>query len=596
MRWSRSFIFTLKEEPKDAVIASHRYLLRGGYIKQVGAGLYYFTPIGKRVLDKIRQIIKEEMDRAGAQEVLLPFVTPYELWEESGRSRKYGPELLRLKDRKEKEFVLSPTNEEAVVDLVRGVIKSYKQLPVNLYQISLKFRDEARPRFGLLRGREFIMKDAYSFHSDFEDLEREFNLMEETYRRIFTRMGLEFRVVQADSGAIGGSGSKEFMVLAETGEDLLAVCSSCDYAANIEVATRQYTPRENPVKTEEVEEVYTPGITKIEEVAKAVGVEPHFVIKAVAKKGIFEDGHTEIVIFFLRGDDELEETKGKNAVGALELVDVTEEELEEAGLVPGFIGPFGLPSNIRYILDDALRGGTELVAGANKKDYHIKGAGLLDANLLGHLTIYRDIAVVKEGDRCPKCGAPLQLTRGIEVGHIFKLGTLYSEKMGATFLDEKGKSKPFVMGCYGIGVTRLIGAAIEQNHDENGIIWTPQLAPYQVDLLIGDIKKREQVEVAEELYRQLRERGVEVLMDDRKERFGVKINDFELLGFPVGVIVGRGVQKGVVEIRNRRSGEKWEVPIEKGVEQVVALLEKLKGEGTSAGGAGGGETTQKKGE
>ena len=574
MRWSRAFIFTLKETPKDAVTASHKYLLRGGYIKQVGAGIYYLTPLGKRVLDKIQKIIREEMDRAGAQEVLLPYVVPYELWEETGRGKKYGKELLRFKDRKDKPFVLSPTNEEAVVDLVRGVVKSYKQLPIHLYQINLKFRDEARPRFGLLRGREFIMKDGYSFHKDYSDLEREFQLMEKTYRQIFTRMGLEFRVVQADSGAIGGTGSREFMVLAENGEDTLAICTNCDYAANLEVATRQHKPpRENPVKTEEIEEVYTPGVTKIDEVAQFIGVDPYFTIKAVAKKAIYEDGREEIVIFFLRGTDELEETKGKNSIGALELVDATPEELEKAGLVPGFIGPFGLPSSIRYVLDDDLRGATEMVAGANKKDYHIKGAGLLDANLLGNLTFYRDIAQVKEGDLCPKCGAPLKLTKGIEVGHIFKLGTAYSEKMNATFLDEDGKAKPFIMGCYGIGVSRLIGASVEQNHDERGIVWTPQLAPYLVDILISDIKKPLQRERGEELYHQLQTAGIETILDDRKERFGVKITDFELLGFPFCVIVGRDIDKGVVEFRDRRTGEKLKLPIEKVVEELKERLE-----------------------
>jgi prolyl-tRNA synthetase len=396
--------------------------------------------------------------------------------------------------------------------------------------------------------------------------------MEETYRRIFSKMGLTFRVVQADSGAIGGTGSREFMVLAETGEDKLAVCPSCDYAANIEVARRGRIDRENPVKTEEVEEVYTPGITSIEEVAKATGVDPHFIIKAVIKKALYESGRSEIVVFFLRGDDQLEETKALNAIGALELVEATPEEAEEVGLVPGFVGPFGLPSHIPYVIDESLKGATELVAGANKKDYHIKGAGLLDANLLGHLNRYRDLAQVREGDPCPHCGAPLKITKGIEVGHIFKLGTVYSEKMNATFLDRDGKARPFIMGCYGIGVSRLIAAAVEQHHDQAGIKWPIQLAPYQVDIIISDIRKEEQREVAERLYTELLRRGVEAILDDRKERFGVKINDFELIGFPIGVIVGRGVKEGKVEIRERRSGEKWEVPIEEGVSKIEELI------------------------
>jgi len=572
MRWSRAFIFTLKESPKDGITPSHIYLVRGGYIKQMGAGLYYFTPLGKRVLDKIMAIIREEMNRAGAEEVLLPFVTPYSLWEETGRGQKYGAELLRFQDRKEGVYVLSPTNEEAVVDLVRGVVKSYRQLPINLYQINLKFRDEIRPRFGLLRGREFIMKDAYSFHSSEEDLEREFQLMEKTYRRIFTRLGLEFRVVQADSGAIGGTGSREFMVLAETGEDQLAICSQCDYAANLEVATRRPRHLENPEKSSEIEEIYTPGITTIEQVAEAVGVDPYFIVKGVVKKAIYGNGEEELVVFFLRGIDQLEETKGINLLDALELVDATEEEIKKAGLIPGFIGPFGLPSHITYFIDEDLRGAKDLVAGANKPNYHIKGASLLDANLLGYLNHYRDLAQVKEGDFCPKCGQPLKITKGIEVGHIFKLGTVYSKKMGATFLDQQGRARPFIMGCYGIGVSRLIGAAVEQHHDEKGIKWGLPIAPYQIDIIISDIRRQKQVEIGEQIYTTLQQKGVEVILDDRKERFGVKITDFELIGFPIGVIVGRGVERGVVEIRHRQTGHREEVAIERAVERLIEII------------------------
>ncbi len=572
MRWSRFFAYTLKEAPKDAVVASHKYLVRGGYIKQVAAGIYDFAPLGKMVLDNIRNIIKEEMDKAGAQEVMLSFVTPYELWEETGRAKKYGDELLRIEDRKGQKFVLSPTNEESVVDLVRGTIKSYKQLPVNLYQINLKFRDEARPRFGLLRGREFIMKDAYSFHATREDLDREFNLMQETYEKIFKKMGLDFRVVEADSGAIGGSGSREFMVLADTGEDDIVVCSECNYAANIEVATRKHEKRENPIKTEVIEEIYTPGKKSIEEVCEFLGIDPYFSVKAVAKKAVFDDGKEEIVVFFVRGTDSLEETKAKNAIGALELVDASEEELESAGLVPGFIGPFGLPSNVKYVIDDDLRMAEELVCGANKKDYHIKGAGLLDANLLGNLTVYRDIAAVKEGDKCPKCGAPLKITKGIEVGHIFKLGTVYSEPMNATFLDENGKAKPFIMGCYGIGVSRLIAAAIEQNHDDKGIIWPKEIAPFVVDIIVGDVKKEEQLSFAEELYEKLNAAGVKTILDDRAERFGPKIADFELVGFPVCVIVGKKLKDGKVEVRNRKTGEKFEVDKDMVLEKIMETI------------------------
>ncbi len=572
MRWSRFFLYTKKEAPKDAVVASHKYLVKGGYIKQVAAGIYDFAPIGKIVLDNIKNIIKTEMDTSGAQEVMLSFVTPYELWEETGRAKKYGSELLRIEDRKKQKFVLSPTNEESVVDLVRSFIKSYKQLPVNLYQINLKFRDEARPRFGLLRGREFIMKDAYSFHSSKEDLDREFNLMQETYEKIFSKMGLDFRVVEADSGAIGGSGSREFMVLADTGEDDIVVCSECNYAANIEVAKRKNIKKENPVKTEVIEEIYTPDKKTIEEVCDFIGIEPYFSVKAVVKKAVFDNNSEEIVVFFVRGTDTLEETKAKNALGAVDLVDASEEEIENAGLVPGFIGPFGLPSNIKYIIDDDLRMAEELVCGANKKDYHIKGAGLLDANLLGNLTVYRDIAAVKEGDLCPNCGKELKITKGIEVGHIFKLGTVYSEPMNATFLDENGKAKPFIMGCYGIGVSRLIAAAIEQNHDDKGIIWPKEIAPFLVDIIIGDVKKDEQLKYGEKLYEELKKAGANPILDDRAERFGPKIADFELVGFPVCVIVGKKLKNGKVEVRNRKTGEKFEVEKDFALEKVLEVL------------------------
>jgi prolyl-tRNA synthetase len=558
MRFSRLFNYTTKEDPKDATLPSHKYLVKAGFIKQIAAGIYDFLPLGKMTFDNIRQIVKEEMDSAGANEVTAGFVTPCELWAESGRINKMGDEMLRIKDRKNQCYVLSPTNEETFVDMVRNRVKSYKQLPVNLYQINTKFRDEARPRFGLLRGREFVMKDAYSFHSDESDLDREFNLMEETYRKIFTKLGLEFRAVMADSGAIGGTGSKEFMVLADSGEDTLAVCESCDYAANLEVASRKNPKKENPVKTEEIEQIETPNVKTIEEVAEFMEVDKHFIIKAVIKKAIFADKE-KIVVFFVRGDDELEETKAKNAIFADDLVDASEEEIKEAGLVAGYVGPFGLDSKIDYIIDDDLRGADELVAGANIEPYHIKGASLKEANILGNVTRYGDIAAVKEGDRCPKCGGRLKLTKGIEVGHIFKLGDVYSKPMNATFLDEQGKAKAFIMGCYGIGVSRLVAAAIEQNHDEFGMIWPKEIAPFIVDIIIGDVKKSDQVEFAEDLYLKLQKADVKTLLDDRTERFGPKIKDFELIGFPYAVVIGKKLKDGIVEIRNRKTLEKIEV-------------------------------------
>ena len=571
MRFSRLFTYTTKEDPKDASLPSHKYLLKAGFIKQIGAGIYDFLPLGKIVFDNIKNIVKTEMDNAGANEIIAGFVTPCELWAESGRIDKMGEEMLRIKDRKGQCFILSPTNEESFVDVVRSYVKSYKQLPINLYQINTKFRDEARPRFGLLRGREFVMKDAYSFHSSQEDLDREFELMEETYKKIFTKLGLEFRVVMADSGAIGGTGSKEFMVLADSGEDTLAVCKNCEYAANIEVATKKNPKKQNPIKTEEIEQIKTPNITSIDEVSEFLGIDKHFIIKTVIKKAIFDE-EEKIVVFFVRGDDELEETKAKNAIFAKEIVDASEKEIKEAGLVAGYVGPFGLSSDIMYVIDDDLRGDDELVAGANVEGYHIKGASLKEANMLGNVTRYGDISAVKEGDTCPKCGGVLTLTKGIEVGHIFKLGTTYSEPMKATFLDENGKAKPFIMGCYGIGVSRLVAASIEQNHDEFGMIWPKEIAPFMVDIIIGDIKKQEQVEFGLYLYNKLKDKGINVLLDDRSERFGPKIKDFELIGFPYAVVVGKKLKDGIVEIRDRKSLDKFEVSKEEVFDKLMEML------------------------
>jgi prolyl-tRNA synthetase len=571
MKFSRLFTFTTKENPKDAVLPSHKYLLKAGFIKQIGSGIYDFLPLGKMVFDNIKNVVKTELDNAGCNEVVAGFVTPCELWAESSRIDKMGDEMLRLKDRKGQCFVLSPTNEESFVDIVRSSVKSYKQLPLNLYQINTKFRDEARPRFGLLRGREFVMKDGYSFHCTTKDLDREFDLMQETYKKIFTKLGLDFRIVMADSGAIGGNGSKEFMVLADSGEDTLAVCESCEYSANIEIATKKNPKKDNPIKTEEIEQIKTPNIKSIDEVASFLQVDKYFIVKAVIKKAIFED-KSQIVVFFVRGDDELEETKAKNAIFANELVEASVEEIKESGLVAGYVGPFGLASDILYIIDDDLRGAEELVCGANVEGYHIKGASLKEANILGNVTRYGDISAVKQGDCCPKCGGTLTLTKGIEVGHIFKLGTTYTEPMKATFLDENGKPKPFIMGCYGIGVSRLVAASIEQNHDEFGMIWPQEIAPFVVDIIIGDIKKSEQVEFATNLYNTLKEKGVNVLLDDRAERFGPKIKDFELIGFPYAIVIGKKLKDEVVEIRKRDGLDKIEVSSSKVLDKILEML------------------------
>jgi len=499
VRFSRLLIPTSKETPNDATLASHIYLIRGGFIQSVGgSGLYNFLPLGKKVLDKVRTVVKDELDKAGCQEVSLSFVTPSSLWEESGRLEKYGKELLRFKDRKENDFILGPTHEEMMVNLVRQSVKSYKQLPLNLYQINLKFRDEIRPRFGLMRGREFLMKDAYSFHASTEDMQREFALMEETYKKIFTRLGLEFRVVAADSGAIGGSGSKEFMVLADSGEDTIVVCDNCDYGANIEAAVCQPKAYTHEVKT-----------------------------KTVLMKALYDEGKSIIAGFVLPEEIELQDVKACNAVAANDLVECDPSEK---------------PSVV--VIEESL------------------GAAVDPSTLSAEEITYADISSVCEGDSCVNCGGALRYTKGIEAGHIFQLGTTYSEPLGANFLDENGKSLPMVMGTYGIGVSRLLAAVIEQNHDDKGCIWTKESAPFDLQVIISNIKDEAQVALGESLYETLSAQGVEVLLDDRKERFGPKIKDYELIGIPYAVVIGKKLADGVVEFMTRDGLVKEEVSSE----------------------------------
>jgi len=565
------FIPTTKEAPKDATLPSHQYLVRGGFINQEGAGLYNFMPLGKIVLDKIRAVVKEELDNAGLQEVQLPFVTPLSLWEESGRANKMGLEMLRIKDRKQSDFVLSPTNEEAMVTMVKNRVSSYKNLPVHLYQINTKFRDEARPRFGLMRGREFLMKDSYSFHESAEDMVREFNLMEETYKKIFTRLGLEFRVVAADSGAIGGAGSKEFMVLANSGEDTIVVCPDCDYGANIEAAIRtpkQRTPWfENTAYEATIEKVETVGMKTIEEVSNFLSTSQAQSIKAVIKKAIYEEDE-KIVVFFVRGDDELEEIKACNAVDALEIEDASEEDILNAGLVAGYCGPFGLAEDITFVVDKEIKDEVGLVCGANEENYHFTGTDLSSLKDVK----YFDLIAVQEGDACSCCGGALKHTKGIETGHIFQLGTKYSEALDANFLDQNGKSKPFEMGTFGIGVSRLVATVVEQHHDEKGCIWTKETTPFMVDVIVSNAKKEEELSAGTKIYEDLKAAGIDAIIDDRlKERFGFKIGDYELLGFPYAVIVGKKLQEGIVEIVDRKTLNKTEVTIQ----NVQSELEKL---------------------
>lgn len=543
MKFSKLYIPTLKEAPKDATLPSHQFLLRAGFIQQTGSGLYNFLPLGKRVLKKIENIVRDEMDKAGANEVSMSFVVPSELWKQSGRFFKFGSELLRLNDRKGNDFVLGPTHEESVVDMVRGRVNSYKQLPLNLYQIGLKFRDEARPRFGLLRCREFIMKDSYSFHSSYDDLKREFDLMQKTYSKIFTRLGLNFRCVEADSGAIGGSGSKEFMVLADNGEDDILISDSSDYAANIEAAKRaKRTCNAERPQSNGMLKFHTPDCSTISAVSEFFKIDPFYTIKAVIKKAIYED-RSEIVIFFLRGDDELQETKALNACGALELCDANTDEIQNAGLVAGYCGPISLPEGVNFYIDNELDGESEMICGANQKDYHAIGVSIINFNK----DRFKDLVAVKAGDKALD-GGTLSMTKGIEVGHIFQLGDKYSSAMDATFLDENGKAKPFIMGCYGIGVSRLEAVVIESSHDERGCVWKKECAPFSVHIIVSNFKDEAQAKFALELESALESAGIEVLLDDRDERFGVKMADFELIGNPFGVVVGKGLANAEVEL------------------------------------------------
>lgn len=567
MRFSKAYIPTTKESPKDALLPSHIYLSRGGFVTQVASGLYNFLPLGKRVLRKIETIINEEMDRAGALEVDLSFVTPAELWQESGRIEKFGKELLRFRDRKDNLFVLGPTHEEMMVSIVRNRVTSYKQLPINLYQIKTKFRDEARPRFGLMRGREFVMKDGYSFHSSIEDLDREFDAMEASYKRILERLGLDFRIVEADSGAIGGTGSKELMVLAQSGEDTLAVCDTCEYGANVEAARR--APRKNfpQAPSAEFARFKTPNIKSIDDLSQFLKIDPYYTLKAVIKRAMYIEG-SELVCFFIRGCDELQEVKARNSVGAIDLVDASEAELVDIGLIPGFVGPLD-QDKIRLVMDNDTKNATTMICGANEVDYHFVGVDLSVMNK----ALFADLVEVQEGDGCPHCDGKLLHTKGIEVGHIFKLGTTYSAPLKAEYLDENGRSTPFIMGTYGMGVSRLVAAVIEQHHDEKGCIWTSATAPYMVDVMISNIKEETHVAYAEALYESLSKAGIETILDDRKERFGFKMSDAELIGFPYTVIIGKEMENNQVQIMIRSTREMITV----NTDEVLSKLKELIG-------------------
>jgi len=564
VRWSRTLIPTLKEDPADAEVVSHKLLVRAGMIRQLTRGIYDYLPLALRSLKKIETIVREEMDRAGAQELLLPIASPAELWQESGRWDVYGKELLRFKDRHERDFCLGPTHEEVITDLVRRAVRSYRELPFNLYQIQTKFRDEVRPRFGLMRGREFIMKDAYSFHTTVEDCRREYHNMFDTYRRIFTRMGLKFRPVEADTGAIGGSLSHEFQVLAESGEDAIASCDHCDYAANIqkaEVKVRPHSGRDVKETTAAHKKVATPGKKTVAEVAEFLSLPPERFIKTMVYKA---DG--ELVAVLVRGDHEINEVKMKDALHADEVALASEAEVEKATRVPtGFLGPIGL--KLRTIADHAIQGVRGAVTGANETDAHF-----VDVDQERDFTpaAFADLRAAVAGDACPRCEAgKLEIHRGIEVGQVFYLGTKYSAKMGATYLDPEGREQPIEMGCYGIGVSRLLAAAIEQNHDANGIIWPFAIAPFEVILLpINYLDERIRA-AADRLYEELRARKVDVLLDDRDERPGVKFKDADLIGVPLRITIGaKGLDKGCVEVRRRRDGSVEEIPVDQAADRI----------------------------
>ena len=554
MRMSQMFIPTLREDPADAEVASHRLLLRAGFIRRVTSGVYDFLPLGLRVLRRIETVVREEMNRAGAQEILMPMVQPAELWRQSGRWEKYGRELLRFVDRHDHESCLGPTHEEVVCDLVRRELRSYKQLPMNLYQIQSKFRDEVRPRFGLMRGREFIMKDAYSFHASDDDLAREYANMFETYMRIFRRLGLRFRAVEADTGSIGGRRSHEFHVLADSGEDVIAWCGACDYAANVEMAEAR---RDAPSgAAAEVSEADTPGASAVEDVAAMLGVAPALLVKTLVYRARRAEGEDELVAVCVRGDDQAQEVKLARFLGADEVAMASDAEIESIGGVAGFVGPVGLTA--RVIADESLRGAEGLVAGANRVDAHLVGLSMTRDVPTAE---YADVRAAREGDACPRCGGEIRLARGIEVGHVFELGRQYAEPMGVVFQNDKGERTVATMGCYGIGISRLVAAVVEQCHDEAGIIWPMHLAPFHVTVV--QLGKSEEVAArCHALCEALEEAGLDVLWDDRNERPGVKFRDAELLGIPLRVALGeRGLAAGVAEVAVR-GGEKLDVPLD----------------------------------
>lgn len=564
MKQSKMFIPTLREVPADAEVTSHRLLLRAGYMRQNSSGVYSFLPLGKKVLKKIEEIVREEMDNTGANELLMPTLQQAELWQESQRWYSYGPELMRMRDRHNREFALGPTHEEVITSLVRDELSSYKKLPITLYQIQTKFRDEKRPRFGLLRGREFLMKDAYSFHATQESLDETYEDLFRAYQNVFTRCGLNFRAVIADSGAMGGKDTHEFMVLSEIGEDTIAYSDSSDFAANIEMAPVVATYEKSTEPMKELEKVETINVKTIEEVTSFLQVDASACIKSL----LFHIDQKPVLVL-VRGDHEVNDVKLKNLFDAAVVDLATPEETQVAlNCAIGSIGPIGVDT-IEIIADHAVASIVNGVCGANEDNFHF-----INVNPERDFKVaqYADVRFIQEGDASPDGKGTIKFAKGIEVGHVFKLGTRYSEAMGANFLDENGRNQPMIMGCYGIGVSRLVAAAAEQYNDDKGLVWPKQLTPFHVHVIPVNMKNEEQAALGEELYASLKKQGYEVLLDDRHERVGVKFNDSDLMGLPVRVTVGKKAAEGIVEVKNRKTGESEEVHVDQLSDIIASIL------------------------
>ena len=575
MRASSFFISTLKEAPAEAELISHKLMLRAGLIKRLAGGIYTWMPIGLRVLRKVEAIVRDEMNKAGGIELSMPSVQPAELWEESGRWQQYGPELLRLKDRHKRSFCLGPTHEEVITDVARRELRSYRQLPRHFYQIQTKFRDEIRPRFGVMRGREFVMKDGYSFHASYEDLQREYLKMHDTYSRIFTRLGLRFRAVSADPGSIGGTGSHEFHVLADSGEDAIAFCPTSDYAANVELAEALAPSEKRPLAKESIRELATPEKKKCEDVAAFLSVSLRNILKTiiVVRESTDIESSSQFAMILLRADHDLNEIKAARTIGPFRFA--SDDEIAKTLACPaGYLGPVGQGA-ITIFADRSVIAMSDFICGANKEGFHLAGANWgtpqlpeISEDSVGD---FRDVI---PGDPSPDGKGTLEIVRGIEVGHIFQLRTKYSQAMKALFLDQQGASKPYEMGCYGIGVTRIVGAAIEQGHDERGIVFQPSIAPFSVAIVpIGHQKNESVREAAHTLHSQLEQAGIDVLLDDRDERPGVMFSDIELLGIPHRITIGeRGLKLGMVEYQSRRDTESRQIPLGTAFEEIQRIL------------------------